>query len=93
MACLHILLAILLYMLTLTETVVFSKLIEVVIFFHSHTQIHLALSNHTSGFSNETSFVFEFQAVLGIHKNKLKVKGPDPYMKCILVEVVHLYSL
>ena len=71
-------------MLILTETVVFSKLVKFVIFLCSHTQILLALSNHTSGFSNETSFVFEFQAVLGIYKNKLKVEGPDPYVKFTL---------
>ena len=59
---------------------------EVVIFLCSHTQILLAPSSHTSGFSNETSFAFEFQAVLGIYKNKLKVEGPDPYVKCTLGE-------
>ena len=57
--------------LILTETVIFSKLIEVVIFLCSHTQILLALSSHTSGFSNETLFAFEFQAALRIYKNKL----------------------
>ena len=58
---------------------------DVVIFSCSHALILLAPSNHTSGFSNEISFVFEFQADLGIYKNKLKVEGPDPYVKFTLV--------
>ena len=58
---------------------------EVVIFMSSHTQILLTLGNHTPGFSNETSLVFEFQAVLEINRNKLKVEGPDPYVKFTLV--------
>ena len=57
---------------------------DVVIFSCSHALILLAPSNHTSGFSNEISFVFEFQADLGIYKNKLKVEGPDPYVKFTL---------
>ena len=65
-----------------------SKLMEVVIFLCSHTQILLALSIHVSGFSNETLFAFEFQAVLGIYKNKLKVEGPDPYVKCTLQDLI-----
>ena len=61
---------------------------DAVIFSCSHALILLAPSNHTSGFSNEISFVFEFQADLGIYKNKLKVEGPDPYVKLTLVEFV-----
>ena len=61
---------------------------DVVIFSCSHALILLAPSNHTSGFSNETSFAFEFQAVLGIYKNKLKVEGPDPYVKCTLAVLI-----
>ena len=60
---------------------------DVVIFSCSHALILLAPSNHTSGFSNEISFVFEFQADLGIYKNKLKVEGPDPYVKFTLVSI------
>ena len=60
---------------------------DVVIFSCSHALILLAPSNHTSGFSNEISFVFEFQADLGIYKNKLKVEGPDPYVKFTLVYI------
>ena len=84
-AWLHNLMAILPKKLILTETVVFfSNLVDVGIFLCSHALIHLAPSNHTSGFSNEISFVFEFQADLGIYKNKLKVEGPDPYVKFTL---------
>ena len=57
---------------------------DVVIFSCSHALILLAPSNHTSGFSNEISFVFEFQLDLGMYKNKLKVEGPDPYVKFTL---------
>jgi len=71
--------------LILTETVVFSNLVDVVVFFMQLTLILLAPSNHTSEFSNETSFVVEFQADLGIYKNKLKVEGPDLYVKFTLV--------
>ena len=64
---------------------------DVVIFSCSHALILLAPSNHTSGFSNEISFVFEFQADLGIYKNKLKVEGPDPYVKFTLSQMKALY--
>ena len=46
---------------------------EVVIFFVQPQTNPPPMSSHISGFSNETSFAFEFQAVLGIYKNKLKV--------------------
>ena len=71
--------------LILTETVFFSNLVDVVIFSCSHALILLAPSKHTSGFSNEISSVFEFQADLVIYKNKLQVEGPDPYVKNTLV--------
>ena len=91
-AWLHNLMAILPKKLILTETVVFSNLVDVVIFSCSHALILLAPSNHTSGFSNEISFVFEFQADLGIYKNKLKVEGPDPYVKFTLVTITLPYA-
>ena len=66
---------------------------DVVIFSCSHALILLAPSNYTSGFSNEISFVFEFQADLGIYKNKLKVEGPDPYVKFTLARFSPDYAV